>query len=114
MKIEEYQEHVDQWIKHYGVRYFNEMTNALILAEEVGEFSRLIARSYGEQSFKEHITKEEIKERIQDEMADILFVVTCLANQMNINLTEALIENIGKKTKRDSTRHVTNTKINQK
>lgn len=97
MKIQEYQDSVDKWIKEYGVRYFNEMTNTLVLTEEVGEFSRLISRKYGEQSFKNEISEEEIKIKIQDELSDILFVITCLANQMDINLTEAVVENLRKK-----------------
>lgn len=112
MTIKQYQESVDNWIKEYGVRYFDEMTNTLLLTEEVGEFSRLIARKYGEQSFKKEIPQKEIKRRIRDEISDILFVITCLANQMEIDLTEAVEENMNKKTNRDNKRHFQNKKIN--
>ena len=84
MKVSELQTSVDQWIKKYGVRYFDEMTNTLLLSEEVGEFSRLIARQYGEQSFKNLKTTAEVKDDIADEMSDILFVLVCLANQMDV------------------------------
>jgi NTP pyrophosphatase (non-canonical NTP hydrolase) len=86
MHISELQEQVDQWIKTIGVRYFNVMTNALILNEEVGEFSRLVARIHGEQSFKQPLTAEEQKAALQDELADIIWVSVCLANQLNIDL----------------------------
>lgn len=111
MTIEKWQEEVDQWIKNYGVRYFNVLTNALILNEEVGEFSRLIARQYGEQSFKIPIKEEEVKKRISEELGDILFVVICLANQMEINLADELTSNLKKKTERDKTRHHSNKKL---
>jgi NTP pyrophosphatase (non-canonical NTP hydrolase) len=107
MKISEAQNIVDEWIKKYGVRYFNELTNLAVLMEEVGEFSRLMARTYGEQSFKESDKNNEIS----DEMADILFVLICLANQMDINLEEALKKNLDKKTKRDSERHLNNERL---
>lgn len=112
MKISEAQELVDQWIKEKGVRYFNELTNALILNEEVGEFSRLIVRQFGEQSFKSGEEPENFKLAIADEIADILFVLICLSNQMNIELDKAFIHNLQKKTKRDSLRHINNPKLN--
>lgn len=112
MTIKDYQKHVDNWIKEFGVRYFDVMTNTLILNEEVGEFSRLIARSHGEQSFKKERTQEEIKSEIKDELADIVFVVTCLANQMEIDLSEVVEKNLQKKTNRDSERHHNNPKLN--
>lgn len=108
MTIQEAQNKIDQWIKTYGVRYFNELTNMVLLTEEVGELARLIARKYGEQSFKESDTGKNLDE----EMADILFVLICLANQTGVNLTEALTKNLEKKTKRDATRHIKNEKIN--
>ena len=107
MTIEEAQATVDQWIKTTGVRYFNELTNTAILMEEVGEVARIMARKYGEQSFKN--VEEETK--IGDELADVLFVLICLANQTGINLTEALQQNLEKKTKRDATRHRDNEKL---
>ncbi len=111
MSIQEYQERVDQWIKQYGVRYFEEKTNALILVEETGELCRLIARKYGEQSFKGNVTEEEINAKIEDELADILFVLTCLANQMGIDLEKVIERNFNKKTKRDHSRHHNNDKL---
>ena len=107
MTIEEAQATVDQWIKTTGVRYFNELTNTAILMEEVGEVARIMARKYGEQSFKN--VEEEAK--LGDELADVLFVLICLANQTGINLTEALQQNLEKKTKRDATRHRDNEKL---
>ena len=107
MTIKEAQEKVDTWIKEYGVRYFDEMTNMAILTEEVGEVARIMARTYGEQSFKEGEKKE-----LGDELADVLWVLICIANQTGVDLTEALEKNIGKKTRRDSTRHKENKKIN--
>lgn len=101
------QDQVDQWIKTVGVRYFSELTNLGILMEEVGELSRLIVRKYGEQSFK---NKEE-KAELGDEMADVLFVLICLANQTGVNLSEAFAQNIEKKTKRDASRHLNNEKL---
>ena len=111
MKIAELQTLVDDWIKTYGVRYFNELTNTVILMEEVGELSRLIARVYGEQSFKEPISKEEQIKKMEDEMADVLWVLTCLANQIGIDLEKAIIKNIEKKTNRDKDRHQQNEKL---
>ena len=108
MTIEEAQKTVDQWIKTYGVRYFSELTNLAILTEEVGELARVMARKYGEQSFKPGE-----KDNIADEMADILWVLICLANQTGVNLTEALRANIDKKTVRDKERHLKNEKLKQ-
>lgn len=107
MTLEESQKIVDTWIKENGIRYFNELTNTAILMEEVGELARLMARKYGEQSFK---NKEE-EANLGDEMADILFVLICLANQTGVDLTEALHKNLEKKTKRDSERHKNNPKL---
>jgi NTP pyrophosphatase (non-canonical NTP hydrolase) len=112
MSISELQRQVDEWIKTYGVNYFDEKTNMLILMEEVGELSRLMARVYGQQSFKNKEKERTAKEEIKDELADIVFVVTCLANQMGIDLEVAIQQNIQKKTDRDSERHLKNTKIN--
>lgn len=106
MTIEELQKRVDEWIKHYGVRYFDEMTNMAILAEEVGEVARIMARRYGEQSFKENE-----KQNLGDELADVLWVVTCIANQTGTDLTEALEKNFAKKTQRDNRRHIENPKL---
>ena len=106
MSIEEAQEAVDQWIKKYGVRYFNELTNMACLTEEVGELARVIARKYGEQSFKPGE-----KLNLGEEMADILWVLICLANQTGVNLTEELQNSFDKKTKRDSERHLNNEKL---
>ena len=113
MEIKELQSTVDQWIKTIGVRYFNEMTNTLILNEEVGEFSRLVARIYGEQSFKTPLSREEQQNALEDELADIIWVSVCLANQLGINLEDAIKRNMDKKTKRDSTRHINNDKLSQ-
>ncbi|QJX45782.1 nucleotide pyrophosphohydrolase [Hymenobacter taeanensis] len=107
MTIEEAQQTVDQWIQTTGVRYFNELTNMAMLTEEVGEVARIIARQYGEQSFKES-DKDKV---LADELADVLFVVICLANQTGVNLTEALQRNLEKKTKRDADRHRQNEKL---
>jgi len=107
MTIEEAQKTVDEWIKTIGVRYFNELTNMAMLTEEVGEVARIIARRYGEQSEKESDKDKDLG----DEMADVLFVLICLANQTGINLTEALQKNLDKKTKRDATRHLENEKL---
>lgn len=107
MTLSEAQETVDKWIKKYGVRYFNELTNMAMLTEEVGEVARIIARRYGEQSEKE---SDKIKD-LGDEMADVLFVLICLANQTNINLEEALQKNLAKKTNRDANRHLNNEKL---
>ena len=108
MTITEAQEQVDQWIKQYGVRYFNELTNMAMLTEEVGELARIMARRYGEQSEKESDKDKDLG----DEMADVLWVLICLANQTGINLEQALEENIRKKTERDSERHLNNPKLN--
>lgn len=107
MTIEQAQEVIDQWIKTTGVRYFNELTNTAILMEEVGEVARIMSRKYGEQSFKE--TDKDID--LGDEMADVLFVLICLANQTGINLTEALEKNLEKKNIRDANRHKNNEKL---
>ena len=107
MTIEQAQKDVDQWIKTVGVRYFNELTNLGILMEEVGELSRLMVRKYGEQSFKESDKNKELA----DEMADVLWVLICLANQTGVNLTDALEKNMDKKTKRDAERHKNNEKL---
>lgn len=106
MTIREAQEAVDQWIKEYGVRYFSELTNMAILTEEVGELARIIARKYGDQSFKAGE-----KDNLGDEMADVLWVLLCLANQTGIDLTAELQKNIEKKTKRDKERHQNNDKL---
>ncbi len=111
MTLKEYQLKVDEWIKTIGVRYFDELTNTVILSEEVGELSRLMARVYGEQSFKTETSNEEAKEKIADEMADIIWVITCLANQTNIDLENALHKNLSKKNVRDKNRHKNNSKL---
>ena len=111
MELKELQSNVDFWIKTYGVRYFDEKTNMLLLMEEVGELSRLMARKYGEQSFKTEISIQEIEENIKEEMGDIIFVLTCLANQMGIDVEEIMKINLAKKTKRDSQRHINNPKL---
>lgn len=105
--ISEAQKIVDEWIKTTGVRYFNELTNTAILMEEVGEVARIMARKYGEQSFK----KSDQDVNLADEMADVLFVLICLANQTGINLTDALEKNLEKKSIRDATRHQNNEKL---
>ncbi|MDD4636971.1 MAG: nucleotide pyrophosphohydrolase [Bacteroidales bacterium] len=107
MTLDEAQIQVDQWIKTYGVRYFSELTNTAVLMEEVGELARIMARTYGEQSFKEG----EKKDSLSDEMADVLWVLICLANQTGVNLTEAFKANIEKKTLRDKERHIQNEKL---
>ena len=107
MTIEEAQQTVDAWIQTTGVRYFNELTNLAMLTEEVGEVARIIARQYGEQSFKES-DRDKV---LADELADVLFVVICLANQTGTNLTEALQRNLEKKTLRDADRHRNNEKL---
>ena len=106
MTIEEAQKAVDEWIKEYGVRYFSELTNMACLTEEVGELARVIARKYGDQSFKEGE-----KPNIGEEIADVLWVLLCLANQTGINLTEELQKSFEKKTNRDATRHLNNPKL---
>jgi NTP pyrophosphatase (non-canonical NTP hydrolase) len=107
LTIAQAQENVDQWIQTVGVRYFNELTNLGILMEEVGELSRLLVRKYGEQSFKESDKNRELS----DEMADVLWVLICLANQTGVNLTEALEKNFEKKSLRDANRHRLNDKL---
>lgn len=111
MTIEDYQMQVDSWIKDHGVRYFDEKTNALLLVEEVGELVRLIARKYGEQSFKREEDASQVDDNITEEIADILFVLTCLSNQMDIDLGSAIQQNMSKKTKRDHMRHKENKKL---
>jgi len=106
MTIEEAQVTVDQWIKTVGVRYFSELTNMAILTEEVGELARLMARKYGDQSFKEGE-----QDSLGDEMADVLWVLICLANQTGVNLTDSFKKNLQKKTERDANRHKTNPKL---
>ena len=107
MNIEDAQKIVDEWINTIGVRYFNELTNMALLTEEVGELARIIARKYGEQSFKE----SDKQYNLADEMADVLFVLICLANQTGVNLTDALRKNLEKKTSRDKDRHKNNEKL---
>lgn len=104
--IRKAQKMVDDWIKTYGVRYFSELTNMTVLTEEVGELARIMARKYGDQSFKEGE-----KHDLGDEMADVLWVLMCLANQTGVDLTEALKKNIEKKTTRDKNRHIDNNKL---
>ena len=106
MTLEEAQKQVDSWIKEYGVRYFSELTNMAILTEEVGELARVMARKYGDQSFKEGE-----KDNIEDEIADVLWVLLCIANQTGVNVTEAFARNLEKKTQRDNTRHINNPKL---
>lgn len=108
MTIDEAQLQVDEWIKSYGVRYFNELTNMAILTEEVGELARVISRTYGEQSFK----PSDKEANLSDEMADVLWVLLCMANQTGVNLTDALEKNMLKKTTRDNQRHLENDKLN--
>lgn len=110
--MKEYQIRVDDWIKKYGVRYFNELTNLAILMEEMGEFSRIVAREYGEQSFKKSEQEFAVKDKLAEELSDILFVCFCMANQMGIDLEEAFEKNIIKKTGRDHSRHTGNPKLN--
>lgn len=107
MHISEAQEKVDSWIREYGVRYFNELTNMAILTEEVGELARCMSRRFGEQSYKEG----EEHGDLGDEIADVLFVLICIANQTGVDLEEALSENISKKTSRDRSRHTANKKL---
>lgn len=114
MRIKEWQQQVDQWITTYGVRYFDERTNMILLMEEVGELSRLMARVYGEQSFKNEVDKENTKEKLEEEMGDIIFVLTCLANQMDIDIEKAVSKNLKKKTHRDFDRHQNNNKLRPK
>lgn len=106
MTIQEAQQLVDEWIKKYGVRYFNELTNMTILTEEVGEMARVMARKYGEQSFKEGE-----KDNLEEEIADVFWVLICIANQTGVDLTKALEKSIEKKTNRDKERHINNNKL---
>lgn len=106
MTLEEAQKEVDRWIKTYGVRYFSELTNMAVLTEEVGELARVMARKYGDQSFKQGE-----KDNLADEMADVLWALICLANQTGVNLTEAFRQNLEKKTNRDKDRHKNNPKL---
>ena len=106
MTLEEAQKQVDSWIKEYGVRYFSELTNMAVLTEEVGELARVMSRKYGDQSFKEGE-----KDNLDDEIADVLWVLLCIANQTGVNVTEAFTRNLEKKTKRDQTRHINNPKL---
>lgn len=107
MTLQEAQTQVDAWIKEYGVRYFSELTNMTILTEEVGELARIMARTYGDQSFK----KSDLDRNLGDEMADVLWVLICLANQTGVDLTEAFEKNMAKKTIRDKDRHKQNPKL---
>lgn len=107
MTIEEAQNKVDEWIRSVGVRYFSELTNMAILTEEVGELARVMARTYGDQSFKD----SDLKVHLEDEMADVLWVLICLANQTGVNLTDAFQKNMEKKTTRDKDRHKNNEKL---
>ena len=111
MTIQEVQRTVDEWINTIGIRYYNELTNTAILMEEVGEVARLMARLYGEQSFKNPEQAATAPAELADEMADVLFVLVCLANQTGIDLTAALQKNIEKKTRRDAARHAENEKL---
>lgn len=108
MTLENAQKEVDSWIKTYGVRYFSELTNMAILTEEVGELARIMARKYGDQSFKQGETSN-----LADEMADVLWVLLCLANQTGVDLTDAFRSNLYKKTKRDKERHINNPKLKE-
>ena len=108
MTINDAQKQVDEWIKRYGVRYFSELTNMAVLTEEVGELARIMARTYGDQSFKDN----EQDKNIPDELADILWVIICIANQTGTNLEDAFRKNFEKKTNRDKNRHLNNTKLN--
>ena len=107
MQLSDAQKQIDDWIKQYGVRYFNELTNTAILMEEVGEVARIMARRFGEQTEKESDKQNDL----EDELADVLFVLICIANQTGVNLEDALQKNLIKKTNRDSNRHLNNTKL---
>ena len=109
--IQQIQETVDIWIKENGVRYFSHLTNMAILTEEVGEVSRLISRIYGEQSFKKQISSKDAKQKLGEELSDVLFVITCLANQSEIDLGKAFEDKMAKRTIRDKTRHQQNPKL---
>jgi NTP pyrophosphatase (non-canonical NTP hydrolase) len=106
MTLQEAQNKVDQWIERYGVRYFDELTNLAMLTEEVGELARIMSRKYGEQSFKEDEEKE-----LADELADVFFVLVCIANQTGVDLNDAFKKNLQKKTERDNNRHKSNKKL---
>lgn len=108
MTLEEVQKQVDQWVKTYGVRYFSELTNMAVLTEEVGELARVMARKYGDQSFKEGE-----KDNLDEEIADVLWVLLCIANQTGVDLTTALQKSMDKKTKRDNQRHINNPKLKE-
>ena len=114
LTIKEVQQKVDHWIRTIGIRYYNELTNTAILMEEVGEVARLMSRLYGEQSFKRPEQAATAKSDLADEMADVLFVLVCLANQCDIDLTEAFYKNMEKKTGRDRERHAANEKLKKK
>lgn len=107
--LNEAQRTVDRWIKTYGIRYFNELTNMAVLTEEVGELARIMARTYGEQSFKESDKNRDLS----DEIADVLWVLICIANQTGVDLTAAFEKNLQKKTARDKKRHINNNKLNR-
>ena len=113
MTIEEAQRAVDAWIREYGVRYFSELTNMAVLTEEVGELAKIIARRYGEQSWKadDYRAQDNGQEALGDEMADVLWVLLCLANQTGVDLTEELQKSLEKKTRRDALRHIANPKL---
>ena len=108
MTLEEAQKQVDQWVKTYGVRYFSELTNMAVLTEEVGELARVMARKYGDQSFKEGE-----KDNLDEEIADVLWVLLCIANQTGVDLTTALQKSMDKKTKRENQRHINNPKLKE-
>ena len=107
MSLKQLQEKVDQWVTTYGVRYFSELTNLAVLMEETGELARIVARVYGDQSFK----RKDSSEDLADELADVLFVLVCIANQTHVDLTDAIMKNLEKKTIRDKDRHVNNPKL---
>jgi NTP pyrophosphatase (non-canonical NTP hydrolase) len=108
MDLTSLQKEVDNWIKEHGVRYFNELTNTALLMEEVGELARIMARKYGEQSYKE----SDVSSKLEEEIADVLFVLTCIANQTGVNLQKAFKQNLHKKSIRDAKRHKENKKLN--
>ena len=111
ISIRQAQEMVDQWIKSVGVRYFSELTNLAQLVEEVGELARIMSRTYGDQSFKESELKSSPSEQLKDELADVLFVLICIANQTGVDLSDALSQNLEKKSARDTGRHQQNSKL---